>query len=142
MAILLLVQLSGCSSKFPEKEKTTRSPKYPWSSMAPDPYLITDQSVSAKMNNEKYDKLVDKNELNKFVKRAKEVVLQWGDNPDEVIIDEQTYKYVPEVYASENFIFVLFRPSFHKEYESIGGFELKVYLRRSNEEVIEIWPGD
>ena len=110
--------------------------------MAPEPYLIPDESLFAKVNNEKYNKPIDKDELNRFIKRAKEVVLQWGGNPDEIKIDEHTYKYIPEVQASENFIFVLFRPSYQKKYESIGGFELKVYLRRSNEEVLEIVPGD
>jgi hypothetical protein len=140
--ILILVQIFGCSRRLPEREKTTKSPKYPWSAMEPEPYFIPDQSIFEKVNHEKYDKPINIDELNRFVKRAKEVVLQWGGNPDEVKIDEQTYKYVPEVHASENFIFVIFRPLFQKNDPIIFGFELKVYLRRSNEEVIEIWQGD
>ena len=107
--------------------------------MAPEPYVIPDESVFAKVNNEKYDIPKGKDELNRSIKRAKEVVLQWGGNPDEIKIGERTYKYVPEVQVSEDFIFVLFRPLIvQKKYEGINGFELRVILTRSNQEVIQI----
>lgn len=155
IAIVVFFQMFGCSKYIHDKEKTTDPPKYPWSAIAPEPYSIADKSLFTKVYKEQYDKSIDKDELNRFIKRAKEVVLQWGGNPDELIIDESThknvpeipignYKYVPEVQVSENFVHVIFRPSFTflSKYEAIFGYELSVILRRNNEEVIEIVFGD
>lgn len=121
-----------CFFSLAETEKEIISP---WKNKAPWPYSkespLVEESYKEEMkeaNIENYPKIAEK---------AKEVLREWGRNPDKYDYQGKYYDYKISVFESDNFISVLFNPV------GLGGLEQHVEVRMTKEnlEILSILPG-
>ena len=108
----------------------------PWTNKAPYPYENEDKLLVAESYKEMWiESSVEKHP--EAVQRAKEVLREWGQNPDKYEYEGKTYDYKIHVSESPNFISVVFLPI------GLEGLERHVEVRMTKKDlaVLSILPG-
>jgi hypothetical protein len=141
---LLLVSIIGCTEELStSKQDRACEPeaREPWMGIAPRWYEISDQRVHARVNSEAFHRTDGGHEA--FVARAKEVVMQWGQDADKVKIDGVAYRYEPSVFVSEHFVRVVFFPMSGASdgFPVVHGCEITVTLEENDGNVVSIEVG-
>ena len=108
----------------------------PWDSRFPHPYTDDDYRMVGNSYNEQWiDSSVEK--YPKAVQKAKEVLKEWGQNPDKYEYEGKTYDYKIHVSESPNFISIIFNPIGL----NVTSQEVNIRMMKDSLEVLSILKG-
>jgi hypothetical protein len=119
-----------------EIKKSSPRQLSPWTNKAPYPYENEDRLLVKNSYNEEWVKSSVGNHP-EAVQRAKEVLREWGRNPDKYEFEGRMYDYEIWVHESENFIIVTFYPI------GVPRTSCEVRIRMTKEDfiILSILPG-
>jgi hypothetical protein len=107
--VLLVISFVGCTEESSRNGSSKMAPtKTPWAGRAPRRYETSDETIIKKAYEEKYQALNDGEERTRFIDRAKQVVREWGQNPDGLEIEGRWTPRRAVVSVSEHFVWVIF----------------------------------